>query len=125
MSRVKLWTAANPVSGQMVAEELQRAGIPATAMYPEAGDLYTPSYMEVWLEDEALLEDPDVQRIVRETIEPHELTEKDAAQIEAMPFQDVPDGPLPLPAVREWGRYMVGLVALVLVVWLVAFLVTR
>lgn len=113
------------MSGQMVAEELQRAGIPATAMYPEAGDLYTPNYMEVWLEDEALLEDPEVQRVVRETIEPHELTEKDAAQIEAMPFQDVPESPLPVPKVPDWGRYVVGLVALVLVVWVVAFLATR
>ena len=64
-------------------------------MSPQTGlEWYNPTHVEVWIEDDSLLDDYETQNTIRETIESIPLSEKDAEEIEEMPFQDVPEKPL-------------------------------
>ena len=54
----------------MYEQMFREANIPITAMVAEAGsDLYTPgATAELWLEDEALLDDPEVRTLIQNVL---------------------------------------------------------
>jgi hypothetical protein len=74
----------------MVADELREAGLPVTTVPTGMGEMYPSPFLEIWLEDESLLEDERVKKQVEEAIAAHPLTESDAAAIDDLPFQDAP-----------------------------------
>lgn len=95
MARRRLWTAPERSYGELVATELREKGIPVFTMSPQTGlEWYNPTHVEVWIEDDSLLDDYETQNAIRETIESIPLSEKDAEEIEEMPFEDVPEKPL-------------------------------
>lgn len=94
MSRVRIWTAPRSV-GEMAAEELQQAGLPVTAHFAQTEtEMYPNALVELWLEDDALLEDESVRRKIDEVVADHPLEAGDEDSIAAMPFEDAPERPL-------------------------------
>lgn len=78
----------------MVAAELRESGLPVTTVPAGAGEMYPTQLLELWLEDESLLEDESVRQRISEAIDAHPLTESDAETIDEMPVQDsIPAAP--------------------------------
>jgi hypothetical protein len=59
MPRVRLWTAQNLPIAQLFERKLRDAGFPVTSQLEEMGAYGGVTQMaSIWLEDDALLEDP-------------------------------------------------------------------
>jgi hypothetical protein len=126
MSRVLLWTAPDRFTGEMAAEELRDAGLPVHTAEPLIGtDMYPSPILEVWLEDEELLNDPEIREKIDEVIGSPPLKEEDADVIAAMPFQDVQEKPLLSPGVRMVLIWAGGICLLGLAVVLAAIAIPR
>jgi len=95
MARVKIWTAPEPFYGYLVAEALIERNVPVFTTHRWTGLVwYNPTPLEVWIEDDALLDDIEIQNTIRQVIDGMPLTDNDSEQIEDMPFVDVPERPL-------------------------------
>lgn len=94
MGRILIWTAPQVPIGEMVADVLRDKGLPVTTVPTNTGDMYPTPFLEVWLEDEELLQDEEVQRTIQDAIEAHPISEAEAEAIEEMPFVDEPEKPL-------------------------------
>lgn len=94
MGRILIWTAPQVPIGEMVADVLRDKGLPVTTVPTNTGDMYPTPFLEVWLEDEELLQDEEVQRAIQDAIEAHPISESEAEAIEEMPFVDEPEKPL-------------------------------
>ena len=123
MGRRRLWTAPERSYGELVASELREKGIPVFTMSPQTGlEWYNPSHVEVWIEDDSLLEDLETQNTIRETIEAIPLSDEDGKKIGEMPFEDVPERPI-VKIPKDTLPIVVA--AAVLIVALIVYLVWR
>lgn len=94
MRRTLIWTASQVPIGELVAEQLREQGLPVTTVPTNIGEMYPTPFLELWLEDEQLLEDPEVQQAIRDAIDAHPISDDEAEEIEKLPFRDVPERPL-------------------------------
>lgn len=110
----------------MAAEELLSKGVPVTHKFTELEtEMYPSGLVEVWLEDETLLEDYEVRRKIEEVIGENPILPEDEDKIAAMPRVDIPERAL---FGKGRIRFLTGLAIVVsvsLLVWLIAWLAAR
>lgn len=114
MGRIRIWTAPQVPIGEMVADQLREAGLPVTTVPTGAGEMYPTPLLELWLEDEDLLEDEHNRKLVEDALAAHPLSEAEAETIDAMPFSDVVPPSPPPPGRRFRLGWLVPLMAVLI-----------
>lgn len=95
MARVRIWTAPDRLIGEVIVEDLRKAGLPAVGML-SGTDLYPASPLwDIYLEDEELLKDPGVRQTIEDAIDARPLTPEEETEVAQMPFAEPP---------RAWGK---------------------
>jgi hypothetical protein len=120
MSRVRIWTAPERLTGEIVAEELRAAGLPVTGMQ-QGTDLYPASPLwDLYLEDEKLLENPSVRQTIKDAIDGRPMTPQDVEMAAEMPYEEPSKATLrPVPSARSRWMTWIGLLLMAAVLWLV------
>ncbi|MFY9233386.1 MAG: hypothetical protein WAO58_02900 [Fimbriimonadaceae bacterium] len=115
MPRVVIGTVSNPALGRMYEQLFQQAGIPVTSMRAMGSlDFYSTGPTELWLEDEDLLQDPDVASFIDDVLKADHSRDAESGQTQ-MPTVE-PE----TPPTAAWPAFWFG--ASLLWTWVVSVL---